>query len=95
MESLELKIKIDKQGRIIIPSDIRKLLGIKGETEGILRVRGRKIIIELMDTQYKKKIEEWYQKIKNMRIQAFSSEEEVFPSAWMSDEYAKKKLGLT
>ena len=94
MEFPEFKIKIDKQGRIVIPSNVRKLLGIKGETECILRVKGRKIVIEVIDNHYRKKVEEWYQKRKEMKIEAFSSKEKAPTSAWISDEYARKRLGL-
>jgi len=96
MELPEFKVKIDKQGRIVIPSDIRKSLGIKGETECVLRVNGRRIVIEVIDSQYKKKVEEWYRKMKKMKIEAFTSKEneKELISAWISDAYAKKKLGF-
>jgi len=94
MEQTELRIKIDKQGRLVIPSSVRKAMGITNETEGILRVRGRKIIIEIVKNNVKESVEKWYEEMKKMKVRAFSSKEEIPISKWMSDKYAKKKLGL-
>jgi len=38
--------KIDKQGRIVIPSRIRKLIGVEGEAEVLIRVEDGRILIE-------------------------------------------------
>ena len=94
VEQTEFKIKIDKQGRLVIPSRVRKAMGINGESEGVLRVRGRTIIIEIVNNDIKDSVEKWYEEMKKMKIRAFSSKEETPRSKWMSDAYAKKKLGL-
>jgi len=94
VEHIKLKIKIDKQGRMVIPSKVRRVLGIYDEMEGVLSVRGRKIIIEFIDNNLKERVEKWYEDMKRMKVQAFSSKEVIPKSKWMSDEYAKRKLGL-
>jgi len=68
-------------------------LGINGESEGVLRVIGRTIIIEIVN-DIKDSVEKWYEEMKKMKIKAFSSKEEIPRSKWISDAYAKKKLGL-
>ena len=94
MEQVELKIKIDKQGRLVIPSSVRRAMGIRGETEGVLKVRRGKIIIEIVEKDIKESVEKWYEEMKKVKVRAFSSNEDISRSKWMSDEYAKKKLGL-
>jgi len=85
--------KIDKQGRIVIPSRIRRLIGVEGEVEVLMRVEGGKIIVEPVSKDLEKRVEEWVKTVLNMRVEPFSEEvEETWK--WMSEDYVKRKLGL-
>jgi len=85
--------KIDRQGRIVIPSYIRKLIGIEGKTEVLIRVEGRRIIIEPISRDLERKVEEWVKTMLSIKAEPFS--EEIEGSwKWMDEEYAKRKLGL-
>jgi len=64
--NVEATIKVDKQGRTVLPKDVRKALGIDDETEMVCRVVGNRIILEKfsMEAIYK----------------AFAELEEIAPS---------------
>ncbi|MEM2630838.1 MAG: AbrB/MazE/SpoVT family DNA-binding domain-containing protein [Candidatus Bathyarchaeia archaeon] len=92
VKNMEATIKIDKQGRIILPKDVRVALGIEGETEMVCRVVGSKIILEKFSIESAKK--------------AFAELEEIAPSLeldtievegedkYIDREYALRKIGL-
>jgi len=89
---MEATIKVDKQGRTVLPKDVRKALGIDDETEMVCRVVGNRIILEKfsMEAIYK----------------AFAELEEIAPSLefdtvkvmgedkYIDKEYALRKIGL-
>jgi len=90
--NMEATIKVDKQGRTVLPKDVRKALGIDDETEMVCRVVGNRIILEKfsMEAIYK----------------AFAELEEIAPSLefdtvkvmgedkYIDKEYALRKIGL-
>ena len=89
MESI---LKIDNQGRTVLPKEIRQALGIDGNTEIVCRVIGNRIILEKfsLDSIHK----------------AFAELEELTPSLdldtveiegedkYIDREYALRKIGL-
>ncbi len=42
--SMEVVVIVDKRGRVLIPSEVRKRLGIKGRSRMLLRVRDDGVI---------------------------------------------------
>jgi len=85
--------KIDKQGRVVIPSSIRKALGIVGETDVIISIDGRRIIVEPVPRDLEKFVDEWIKMVLSSRLEIFSEKTEE-EWKWLDDEYARKKLGL-
>ncbi|MGQ4895151.1 MAG: AbrB/MazE/SpoVT family DNA-binding domain-containing protein [Candidatus Njordarchaeia archaeon] len=88
----QYRVKIDKQGRIIIPSKVRKLLGLEPDSEFLLDIRNNTIILEPVRNDMDQIIDEWYEKMLNMKVRAKGLES--IPSIWMSESYVKRKLGL-
>ena len=88
-------IKIDKQGRIIIPKEIRDKLGLHN-TDLKIHVIGNKIIIEPFNSELEQQASEWEKALKNLDIEAFriDHDKEENESKWFSEGYAKQKLGL-
>ena len=92
MVDVEAIIKIDKQGRIVLPKDIRKALGIEGEAVMVCRVVGNKVILERFSIESIQR--------------AFAELEEVAPSLeldtvkvegedkYVDREYALRKIGI-
>jgi len=90
--SVEAFIKIDKQGRVVLPKDIRRAIGIEGEAEMVCRVVGNKVILERFSMESIRR--------------AFSDLEEIAPSLeldtvkvegedkYVDSEYAFRKIGI-
>jgi len=90
--SVGLVVKVDRQGRVILPEDVRKALGIEGEAEMLCRVVGNRIILERFSVEAISK--------------AFSELEEIAPSLefdreeveekdkYFDREYALRKIGI-
>ena len=85
--------KVDRQGRIVIPSRIRRLVGIKGEVEVRISVEGRRIVIEPISKDLEDRVRKWVEEVLNAKVEPFLEEiEESWK--WVSREYAGRKLGL-
>ncbi len=90
---MEYIVKIDRQGRVVIPAPIRKALSLKGDSKAIVRLDGPRIIIEVVDKSLEKRVESWRELALSTKAELFT--EDVEESwKWMSHEYAKRKLGL-
>ena len=84
---------VDKQGRLILPSHIIENLGIKEGDRLMIHQDGKKIVLVPMNEDVEKSVKDWSRKA--MEMSTSMNTEESSPSGkWMSDEYAKKKLGL-
>jgi len=87
---MEAIVRVDKQGRIILPEDARRALGI--EAEVLCRVVGNRVILERFSVEAIEK--------------AFAELEEITPSLeldteevegedeYIDREYALRKIGL-
>jgi AbrB family looped-hinge helix DNA binding protein len=90
--NVEVIVKVDKQGRIILPKDVRRAIGMGGEMEMVCRVVGDRIILERFSMEDIHK--------------AFSELEEIAPSLeldtvkvegedkYVDREYALRKIGI-
>jgi len=87
------KVKIDKFGRILIPKEIRKKLGIAGEMELEIEVKDEKILIKPTDFNLEKRVDEAISYLKNNAPKPFVSFEEG-EEKWYSKEYSLRKMGL-
>jgi len=89
---VEAFVKVDKQGRMVLPKDVRKALGIEDEAEVVCRVVGNKVILERFSIESIQK--------------AFADLDEIAPSLevdavevegedkYVDSEYALRKIGL-
>lgn len=91
--SVEYKVSIDKQGRMVIPAPIREALGLVGGGEAVVRLSGNRIIVEVIDSELESRVEEWARRTLSVDVDAFVEELEG-SWKWMSREYAERKLGL-
>lgn len=92
MLNVEVIVKVDKQGRIILPKDVRRAIGVEGEMEMVCRVVGDRIILGKFSVEDVHK--------------AFSELEEIAPSLeldtvkvegedkYVDKEYALRKIGI-
>ena len=88
--------KIDKQGRIVIPKELREKLGMEPETSLKIHLMGRQLVIEVYNPNLHKNVKKWEQKLKNMIIEPFKIDQsnETSEAKWFSKQYARQKLGL-
>jgi len=89
---VEAIVKVDKQGRMVLPRDVRIALGIEGGAEMVCRVVGNKVILERFSIESIQR--------------AFADLEEVAPSLevdtvevegedkYVDSEYALRKIGI-
>jgi len=94
VRNVEGAIKVDRQGRLVLPSHIRKAFGIKDGGQVTLRIDGSGVILEPVRRDVKKRVQEWEDLSRSLKVEAFSEE----PSEswkWISREYARRKLGLS
>lgn len=92
MKNVEAIIKVDKQGRMILPKGVRIALGIEGGTEMVCRVIGSRVVLEKFSLDSVQK--------------AFEELEEIAPSLeldtveveggdkYIDREYALRKIGV-
>lgn len=88
-------VRVDSQGRIIIPVSIRRNLGIRSGASLRIKIYGSKIILEpISDENLKERIKEWADTTQRVKAEVGSGEVEK-SWKWISCEYAKRKLGLS
>ena len=97
MENIEVFVHVDKQGRLVIPSKMRRNLGVTDGGDVSLKLNGDRVVIEARrDKDIERKSDEWLQTVLKTRATIFSDDSEAEDESWkwMSREYARRKLGL-
>jgi len=91
---MEDAVTVDKQGRLVLPSHIREVLGLKEGGHVSIRLDGSRVILEPVSKDLKEKVQEWGSLALSLKAEAFTEE---FKESWkwMSREYARRKLGLS
>lgn len=59
---VKYEVKIDMQGRIVIPSEVRKILGLKSNSELLLNIKNNAIVLEPLHEDIDQIVNDWYQK---------------------------------
>jgi len=91
--SVDESVSVDKQGRLVVPAQLRQSLGIKEGGRVKIYQDGKKIVLEPINEDVERNVKEWSRKAKSMAT-SMNTEESKPSGKWLSDEYAKKKLGL-
>ena len=91
---MENAIKVDEQGRMVLPARVRETFGIKQGGQITLRIDGQRVILEPLKKDVEKKVQDWENLSRKFKAQAFT-EESAESWKWMSREYARRKLGLS
>jgi AbrB family looped-hinge helix DNA binding protein len=94
VKTMEDAIKVDKQGRLVLPSNVRKAFGIKDGGEVTIRIDGSRVVLEPVRKDVKKSVQEWEDLSRSLKAEVFTDEASE-SWKWMSREYARRKLGLS
>ena len=90
---MEYEVSVDRQGRLVIPAPVRRMLGLSGGGKLLLRVRDGCVELIPADKGLEERVSEWVETALITRSGPF--EEEASESwKWVSREYAERKLGL-
>lgn len=92
---MEYTVDVDGQGRIVLPAEVRRAIGIAGKSKVRVRVRGGEVAVSVVSEELEHRVEVWFKRLSSMSIEPFTEKAEYGPSKWYSDEYARKKLGLS
>jgi len=96
MVRLEIKmakiVKVDRWGRLVLPQDVRRAVGIKGAEELLCRVVGDKIILEKFSPESISTVLDELEEIApSLELDAEETEE---GDKYIDEEYALRKLGI-
>ncbi|RLG55228.1 MAG: hypothetical protein DRN88_05920 [Candidatus Hydrothermarchaeota archaeon] len=89
---MEYIVRVDKQGRLVLPIELRKDLKLEKGGKIIIKRKNTRIYIETK-TEFEDKAKEWKKKIKEIKV--IPRKLEVKETKWVSENWIKKKLCIT
>lgn len=90
---MEYEVSVDKQGRVVIPAPVRRMLGLSSGGKLLLRMRDGRVELIPVNKGLGERVNEWVKTALMTRSEPFT--EEVSESwKWVSRKYAERKLGL-
>ncbi len=93
-EPIEEQVNVDRQGRLALPSRIRRSLGISHGGKVSVRLDGSRVVLESPSKGVAEKVQEWKLRTLQTRAHVFVEEQRAEGGRWMSEEYARSKSGL-
>jgi AbrB family looped-hinge helix DNA binding protein len=87
-------IKVDKQGRITIPSQIRNSLSLSENSVLEIAVQANEIILRKSTPSDSKEIDEWFEFMKSAPTPRAKNDVLIDESKYYSEDYVKQKLGI-
>ena len=94
----EYEVRVDRRGRLVLPAEVRRLLGLENGGRLVLRVRGGWVELAPPGAgDPEKRAALWREQALAERLEPFTEEagervEEEWE--WMGREYAERKLGI-
>lgn len=86
-------MNVDKQGRVVIPASLRKLLGISKGGKAAVRYRNGRLELIPVNADLKRRVDRWVEVAMKINPKPFSEEiEESWK--WIDRKYAERKLGI-
>ena len=86
--------KVDRYGRVLIPKDVRRKLGLELGGPVELQIRGRELVLRRIDTELDERVRVWTDGLRRGSPRAFLIGVREGDSKWLSREYCLRKLGL-
>ena len=88
---MEYVLKVDRQGRVILPVELRRVLGVKNGGSIIIRKRNNRIYIDV-GRELEGEVKRWKEKIKGIKIEV--EQMGRTESRWVSEDWSRRKLGI-
>ncbi len=88
---MEYVLRVDRQGRVVLPVELRRKLGVKDGGSIILRKKNNRIYIDVQ-RELEEDVKRWKEKIRGIKINV----EQIggIESKWVSKDWSRKKLGI-
>jgi bifunctional DNA-binding transcriptional regulator/antitoxin component of YhaV-PrlF toxin-antitoxin module len=88
---MEYVLKVDRQGRVILPVELRRELGVKKGGSIIIRKKNNRIYIDV-HRELEGEVKRWKEKIKGVKVDV----EQIgrIESRWVSEDWSRRKLGI-
>lgn len=85
-------IKVDKQGRIVLPKEVKRALGIEGRSRLVYRTIGGKIVFEKFSVE---RLEEAFARLVEIAPSLDTDRVKISgEDKYVDREYALRKIGL-
>ncbi len=91
---MAIHLKIDPQGRLLIPVEVRRKIGLQPESEVKLTLVGNQLVIFPINLDLEEQVRSWRTDLEGMRV---SVGKVTFPDRdeqWMDEDYARRKMGI-
>ena len=86
--------KIDKQGRIIIPAELRKKMNLKEESEIELEIYANRLFLSKKVQITPKLLDKWKNSLLSHQILPQSEDNSKDENKWYGDDYSARKIGF-
>jgi AbrB family looped-hinge helix DNA binding protein len=84
-------LKVDQQGRVVLPIEIRRSLGVARGGSIVLEKKSNRIFIDV-GGDLEESVKKWKAKLKSLDVEA--KKFEPGESKWVSEDWARKKMGI-
>jgi AbrB family looped-hinge helix DNA binding protein len=84
-------LKVDKQGRVVLPIEVRRKLGVLRGGSLVLKKTDNRIFIDA-GGDLEESVRRWKERIKSFDVDAKTFE--PGESKWLSEDWARRKLGI-
>ncbi|MHA1144804.1 MAG: AbrB/MazE/SpoVT family DNA-binding domain-containing protein [Candidatus Helarchaeota archaeon] len=88
-------VKVDKQGRILVPAEIRRKMGLNSDSEVQLKIIGNELVIRKISSDLRADVERWKQDLLKFPVHIdVVPEGKETDDKWIGKNYAERKLGI-
>lgn len=84
-------VKVDRQGRVVLPIEVRRKLGVARGGTLVLKKIDNRIFLDT-GGELEDSVKQWKERIKSVRVEPKTYE--PGESKWLSEDWARKKLGI-
>ncbi|MFQ5887097.1 MAG: hypothetical protein ACE5HY_00190 [Candidatus Hydrothermarchaeales archaeon] len=84
-------LKVDRQGRVVLPIEIRRNLGVARGGSIVLKKKNKRVFIDV-GGDLEESVKRWKERVKRLDVEAKTFE--PGEAKWLSEDWVRKKLGI-